>query len=97
MKNNEEKKNYKNKVVLIILILLLFIGNIVLAYILIKYDKLKDDNNIIRSEITKIKDDTLNIDNEYNDSSKELDNKKIELKEKIEEYNLWLEMKKKVE
>ena len=70
MKNNEEKKNYKNKVILIILILLLFISNIVLAYILIKYDKLKDDNNIIRSEITKIKDDTLNIDDEYNNSSK---------------------------
>lgn len=89
-------KKYKNKVILFILIFMLIISNIILIYISFKQEKIKLYNEEIRNEITKIQDDILTMENEYNKTSKELDNKKIELKEKIKEYNIWLKMKEKI-
>ena len=96
MQEESSKKIYKNKIILIILIILLFISCVVLTHIIVKHDKLKQNNEKIINEIEKIQDNTTTIDNEFNSNSTKLDNKKTEIKEKIEEYNIWLEMKEKI-
>lgn len=86
----------KNKIILIILVFMLIISNTVLIYISIKQNTIKSYNKEIRNEITKIQNNILTIENENNKTSKELDNKKIELNGKMKEYNIWLKMKEKI-
>jgi len=76
MQEESSKKIYKNKIILIILTILLFISCVVLTHIIVKHDKLKQNNEKIMNEIKKIQDNTSIIDNESNSNSTELNNKK---------------------
>lgn len=93
---DENIKNTKGNVFLIILSLLLFISSLLLGYVCLKYVDLKKNNNNLQNEINGIKDNILNIDQDYISYNDELDKMKTELKDKIEEYNIWLETIEKV-
>jgi len=95
-KKQKENFNHKNNVGIIILSILLFVSAITLGCFSIMYMNTKNDNNTLKTELSNVKEQILVMDNEYINNSNELDNKKIELKDKIEEYNVWLGMIEKV-
>ena len=88
--------NYKNKIIILILSILLLICCSILGYFYFVYISLKDDNNVIRKEIANIKNEIISMDYDYINYTDELNKKKTELKDKIEEYNIWLETIEKV-
>lgn len=99
MRSKKKKKTEakpKNKIFLIILIVLLLISAIALGYFCIKYNNVKTDNAGLKNELATLKSEILNMDNNYITYTDELNKKKTELKDKIEEYSIWLEMIEKV-
>lgn len=88
--------NFKNKIIILILSILLLICCSILGYFYFVYISLKDDNNVIRKEIANIKNEIISMDYDYINYTDELNKKKTELKDKIEEYNIWLETIEKV-
>lgn len=95
-KKQKEDFNAKNNVGIIILSILLFVSSITLGFFSIMYMNIKNDNNTLKTELSNVKEQILVMDNEYTNNSSELNNKKVELKDKIEEYNIWLGMIEKV-
>ena len=91
-----DNSNKKNKIILIVSIIFLVVGYVSLIYMFNRYDRIRLENDNIRKEIDKVRNDILTIDIEYENGTKKLDDKKIELKDKIREYNIWQEMKEKV-
>lgn len=95
-KKENNKMNFTYKIILIILSCLLIISSSVLAYFCVKYTNLREINENVRNDISSIKEEILNVDNNFVTYTDELNSKKNELKDKIEEYNVWLEMIEKV-
>ena len=95
-KKQNENLNYKNNIGIIVLSILLFVSSITLGCFSLMYMNIKNDNNALKTELSNVKKQILVMDNDYINNSNELDNKKVELKDKIEEYNVWLGMIEKV-
>ena len=94
LETNDKKS--KGTIFITIISILLFIASLSLGYVCLKYSDLKRNNNDLQDKINVIKDNILNVDNDYVTYSKELDDMKVLLKDKIEEYNIWLETIEKV-
>ena len=84
------------KIIILVLIILLIISVSILIYFSVRYVNIKKDNDMLSNNIADLNDKIANIDNNYGINKTELDKKKNELKDKIEEYELWLEMIEKV-
>ena len=95
-REKKEKVNSKSKILILILCILLFIACGLLGYFYYVYNNLKEDNTNIKSEIAMMVDEINNSNQYYVTYTDELSSKKEELKDKIEEYNIWLETIEKV-
>ena len=101
MKKEKQEKNIKtNKITIILLIISIILLLASGAYYMI----LKDKNNnydkelsSLNTSITKAK-DILSVDNEKKEEQdKKLENLKKELKDNVEELEIWKELKKQLE
>lgn len=84
------------KIIILVLIILLIISVSILIYFSVRYVNIKKDNDNLINNIADLNGKIANIDSNYGINKTELDKKKNELKDKIEEYELWLEMIEKV-
>lgn len=86
-----------NKKVIIGLTIVVLILLSILGIATYKYVDIINENNKIKKNISNINNDVDNITNNINSTKEDMHKLADELKDKIEEYNTWRELKENIE